>query len=198
MLNIEYPAQHLEHELSSRRPPFIAVVHDFLSPPECAGLVKRIEHLGPAAAPITLGAGRAVMRPEIRNNDRVMFEDVSLAAALFERLRSALPVREEAAIGLNERFRGYRYTRGQHFRPHFDGAYVRNERERSDITLLLYLSDGFVGGETLFNDLELRVAPRTGMALLFDHQILHEGCAVLGGTKYVLRSDVMYRRQNHP
>ena len=194
MLNIEFPAQRLERELSFPRPPFIAVVHDFLNRAECAELVQRIECIGPGAAPISLAGGRQVLLPEVRNNDRVMFEDVSLAASLFERLRPALPVREDTPVGHNERFRGYRYRAGQRFRPHFDGAYVRNERERSEITLLLYLSDGFVGGDTLFNDLNLRVIPRTGMALLFEHLILHEGCAVLGGTKYVLRSDVMYRR----
>jgi hypothetical protein len=32
------------------------------------------------------------------------------------------------------------------------------------------------------------------MALIFEHQILHEGAAVISGRKYVLRSDVMYGR----
>ena len=193
MLNIEYPAQRLEDGLSLPRTPFIAVVQDFLSGVECADLVQRIEAIGPGAAPITMAGGRQVNMPEIRNNDRVMFEDASLARSLFERLRPALPAREDMAVGLNERFRGYRYTTGQRFRPHYDGAYVRNERERSEITVLLYLSDGFVGGDTLFHDLDLRVVPKAGTALLFEHRILHEGCAVLAGRKYVLRSDVMYR-----
>jgi predicted 2-oxoglutarate/Fe(II)-dependent dioxygenase YbiX len=194
MLNIEYPAQGLGSGWSLPRAPFIAVVHDFLGRAECAELVGRIESIGPGAAPITVGGGQQVMMPDIRNNDRVMFEDVALAASLFERLRPALPAREDTAVGLNERFRGYRYTAGQRFQPHYDGAYVRNERERSEITVLLYLSDGFLGGDTLFNDLNVRVTPKTGMALLFEHPVLHEGCAVLAGTKYVLRSDVMYRR----
>jgi hypothetical protein len=30
------------------------------------------------------------------------------------------------------------------------------------------------------------------MALLFQHEVLHEGCAVESGVKYVLRTDVMY------
>jgi hypothetical protein len=30
------------------------------------------------------------------------------------------------------------------------------------------------------------------MALIFEHQLLHEGAAVTQGRKYVLRSDVMY------
>jgi hypothetical protein len=31
------------------------------------------------------------------------------------------------------------------------------------------------------------------MALLFQHQLLHEGSEVTSGVKYVVRSDVMYR-----
>jgi len=32
------------------------------------------------------------------------------------------------------------------------------------------------------------------MMLLFDHKILHAGMAVTSGTKYVLRTDVMYHK----
>ena len=59
---------------------------------------------------------------------------------------------------------------------------------------MVYLNEGFAGGETRFHDYEVDVVPRTGMALLFQHRVLHEGCVVTTGTKYVLRSDVMYRR----
>lgn len=34
--------------------------------------------------------------------------------------------------------------------------------------------------------------PRAGSALLFIHDTWHEGAAVTAGTKYVLRSDVLY------
>jgi hypothetical protein len=37
-----------------------------------------------------------------------------------------------------------------------------------------------------------QVRGRTGMALVFEHALTHEGAEVTGGTKYVLRSDVMY------
>jgi hypothetical protein len=36
------------------------------------------------------------------------------------------------------------------------------------------------------------MAARRGSLLLFEHAMLHEGCAVTAGTKYVLRSDAMY------
>jgi hypothetical protein len=55
---------------------------------------------------------------------------------------------------------------------------------------MVYLNGGFSGGETNFG--EVRVTPETGLGLLFDHYLLHEGTAVISGRKYVLRSDVMY------
>jgi hypothetical protein len=36
------------------------------------------------------------------------------------------------------------------------------------------------------------VTPAKGMALLFRHELFHEGSALAKGRKYVLRSDVMY------
>ena len=35
---------------------------------------------------------------------------------------------------------------------------------------------------------------RTGDALIFDHNILHEGATVVGGYKYMMRCEVMYMR----
>jgi hypothetical protein len=49
-------------------------------------------------------------------------------------------------VGLNERFRFYRYDPGQHFAPHMDGCYQRANGEESQFTFLVYLNDGFVGG----------------------------------------------------
>jgi hypothetical protein len=40
----------------------------------------------------------------------------------------------------------------------------------------------------------LRITPAKGMGLLFHHPILHRGDPVTTGHKYVLRTDVMYRR----
>ncbi len=57
---------------------------------------------------------------------------------------------------------------------------------------MLYLNDDFTGGATDFHDFAASVTPRTGMALLFQHMLLHEGATVLTGVKYVLRTDVMY------
>jgi hypothetical protein len=66
---------------------------------------------------------------------------------------------------------------------------------------MVYLNDDFDGGATSFSDDGfgfpggmLRITPAKGMGLLFHHPILHRGDPVTTGRKYVLRTDVMYRR----
>jgi len=56
---------------------------------------------------------------------------------------------------------------------------------------MIYLNDNYEGGETTFNDLTIR--PQQGMALVFLHDLEHEGSVVRQGVKYVLRSDIMFR-----
>lgn len=174
--------------------PLAFTLDSVLTPAECAALIDRIETLGPSAAPITTSAG-FVMRPDIRNNERVMFDDVPLAKMLFDRVAAHLPspLCGLQPVGANERFRCYRYTPGQRFAPHYDGAFIRDDQERSLLTFMVYLNEGFEGGATAFLDFDVTAIPRTGSALLFQHFMLHEGVSVRSGTKYVLRSDVMYR-----
>ncbi|MGV3623231.1 MAG: prolyl hydroxylase family protein [Archangium sp.] len=182
-------------ELDSRNPLVIAL-ENVLSPQECEALIARIEAEKPTAAPITTFGGFA-MRPDIRNNTRVMFDDVPLATTLFERVKRSLPERLEedwVLCGTNERLRCYRYAPGEYFRPHFDGAFHRNPDERSLLTFMVYLNDVDAGGDTAFPDLELSVKPRAGSALLFNHHLLHESTTLQRGLKYAVRSDVMYRR----
>ncbi len=168
---------------------------DVLTRDECAAAIARIEALGPVDAPITTAAGFE-MRPDVRNNQRVMFDDPALAALLYARIARSLPATLAGLrpVGANERFRCYRYTPGQRFAPHYDGAFVRNADERSELTLIVYLNHVFSGGATQFLDHDVTAIPRTGSALLFQHAMLHEGCIVTDGVKYVLRSDVMFGR----
>lgn len=169
-------------------------IHKFLTQEECGSLIGTAEQRGFSAAPITTSRG-FVMAPDIRNNTRYMVDDLSLAMRLWARLEPEIgDAAPRGALGLNERFRYYKYEAGQAFRWHRDGRYVRNEREASRLTFMIYLNDGFTGGDTEFDFPEQSVTPRTGMALLFEHGLYHQGAPVTEGTKYVLRSDVMYQR----
>jgi prolyl 4-hydroxylase len=168
-------------------------IDDVLSRADCAALIDRLEALGPTAAPITTARGFE-LRPDIRNNTRVMFDDEPLAARLFTAVASTLPsLPGREVVGANERLRCYRYSSGEYFAPHFDGSFHRTPREASALTLLVYLNDGFEGGRTRFCDEAIEVDPKPGRALLFFHHVRHAGNPVLRGVKYVVRSDIMYR-----
>ena len=180
----------------------IFVIHDFFSPEECAAAIAHTEVIGYGDAPITTGSG-PVINKSVRNNERVMHDDTELAVKLWERGKPFLqvPVRHWEPIGLNERFRYYRYDVGQRFDQHFDGFFRRTDDEVSYLTFMIYLNDDFQGGDTIFYTgwrtwcaEHLRVKPVRGSALVFVHQQLHEGGIVTFGRKYVLRTDVMYRR----
>ncbi|HKX28734.1 MAG TPA: 2OG-Fe(II) oxygenase, partial [Blastocatellia bacterium] len=93
----------------------------------------------------------------------------------------------------------YEYQAGQYFAPHSDRAFVRNETERSWYTFMIYLNEGFKGGETVFLvEPEKSIRPQTGMGLLFQHPIIHAGAEVTEGVKYAIRTDLMYRQEHGP
>jgi hypothetical protein len=124
---------------------------------------------------------------------------------------------------LNERLRFLKYTHGMYFREHCDGSYVTPDgKEMSFVTVHLYLNgevnniangrvDGverselpldqrpLVGGSTRFSSMNLAshldVLPQTGSCLVFQHRgLLHSGEDVVEGTKYTVRSDLMYQK----
>lgn len=185
----------LDDELDSRNP-LVLTVDGVLDDAECRALIERIEAAKPEFAPVTTMSG-FVNRPDIRNNDRVIFDDPALSTLLFDRVKAWLPERLETNWLLhsaNERLRCYRYRPGQFFASHFDGAFHRGPDERSVLTFMVYLNEVAGGGHTVFDDLELSVEPRAGRALLFNHHLRHQGARVDAGIKYAVRSDVMYRR----
>ncbi|MEL6181936.1 MAG: 2OG-Fe(II) oxygenase [Myxococcota bacterium] len=173
----------------------IYTISSFLTPEECQALIAHTEALGYDEAPVTTRRGPVMMK-EVRNNTRVMVDDVPEAQRLWKRLAPMYPKGfpwPQAPIGLNERLRFYRYAPGQRFKPHRDGSYRRPNGEWSQVTFMVYLNGGFEGGATRFLDGDgCTVVPEEGKALLFAHMLMHEGAAVTSGCKYVLRSDVMY------
>lgn len=181
-------------------PQYIATLTGLISPARCRAEIEATEALGYAEAPVTIGHNEFAMLPQLRNNTRVMIDDTERAAWLWSLLGPHLPDGPGGAwrfVGLNERLRYYRYTPGQKFDWHLDGAFVRSADERSLLTVLFYLNGDFEGGETRFrfdDGRQLEVAPSCGGALVFAHPLMHQGAPVSSGVKYVMRSDVMMRR----
>jgi hypothetical protein len=150
-----------------------------------------------------------------RTNFRLAVSDPSFAAYLFKYSGLAdfthdwtvkLGKRTLECKGLHSNIRIYKYEQGTFFGPHYDSS-TRDPITgfNSYWTLLIYLSgkeDGVEGGETVFykdgktKGGEIAVGIERGLALLHRHGgsdcLLHEGRTVTKGTKWVLRSDLLF------
>jgi prolyl 4-hydroxylase len=170
----------------------IFTIDHFRTTQQCQDFIAKSEAIGYEPATIETEKGQQVVK-SVRNNNRVLHTDVALADMLWRQLMPFAPrqIGNSVAIGLNELFRFYKYQPGQEFKKHRDQSYIRNEWEASYYTFMIYLNDDYTGGETTFNDITIQ--PQQCMALLFLHSLEHEGSPVTTGTKYVLRTDIMYK-----
>ncbi|KAJ3558670.1 hypothetical protein NM688_g785 [Phlebia brevispora] len=191
----------------------ILVIDDLFTAEECKAFVRFMDKL-----PLELTPPPKKGEAE-RVNHRISMTAPTFATRLFAVLAPHLPsfpypqsvkrsntTSHRAPHSLNTNIRMYKYTAGQYFGPHYDDS-VRDTvtGAKSEWTLLIYLTgtqDGVEGGETLFYK-EQKGQPRAtitppltrGTALLHRHGnecLLHEGSPILKGTKYVLRSDLMF------
>jgi len=186
-------------------------IEQLLTSEECRGLVESAERAG-------LEAVSWEYDPRYRDCHRVVCRDEVFASELWRRLQPLLH-RDDlheirpigwgtegvwAPCGMNECLRISRYDTGGHFAMHRDGPFVLNDDTRSIFTVLCYLNEDFKGGATVFEktdadgssrmgEMEV-VEPRTGSALVFTHDARHEGRQVFEGSKYVLRTDLMFSR----
>jgi len=172
------------------------MIEGFLTESECENLIILSESKGYEEAKVGLSSGAKLMK-NIRNNYRIKYLDSNLAEKYWLRLKPFCPSKLDdwEAIGLYEEFRFYRYELNQRFKRHIDGRIKRSELEESRITFMIYLNEDYEGGSTQFDEVEIK--PQMGMALCFIHEEKHEGCPVKEGEKYILRTDVMYRKERN-
>lgn len=74
-----------------------------------------------------------------------------------------------------------RYNRGDFYSNHIDTDPVNLRRH----SVIMYLNDNFEGGETIFPNKGIVVAPMAGHCILFPPGEVHRGDPVLSGTKYI-------------
>jgi prolyl 4-hydroxylase len=170
----------------------IWTIDNFWSASQCQTFIDKSESIGYEVATIDTEKGKKVV-DTVRNNQRILHSDIQLAEAIWNQLKDFVPAKlgNSVAVGLNELFRFYRYEPGQQFKKHRDQSFIRNDAEASYYTFMIYLNDGYEGGDTTF-DL-INIHPKKGTALLFLHSLEHSGSEVTQGIKYVLRTDIMYK-----
>ena len=161
-----------------------------LTPAECEHVARMaIDVMAPASVihPVT---GQAIRHPH-RTSDGALLGPTreTLAVRAVNRRLAAI---SETHIDQGEALTVLRYAPGQEFRPHHDSLTgTVNQRTK---TVLVYLNEGFVGGETVFPHYGLSVTPRGGDALLFlntgpdgrpDPRAQHAGASVRQGVKWL-------------
>jgi prolyl 4-hydroxylase len=174
--------------------PLFWTVPTILRPDECDLYIQKMKSTQEAeVAPITGKTGE-VIDTKVRSNTRLMYDDQAWANELGARLKENIP---QTLMGrrfahVNERIRLYRYASGQKHGSHWDTPVELADKRETLLTLVLYLNDNFEGGETVFDELNKTIKPQPGLALLFQHRVLHTATPVTAGEKFVMRSDVFY------
>ena len=182
---------------------------------ECEEFIKQTEELG------YLEDAAVSLPRTVRHNDNITWVVDDLTHdIIWDRCKDFMYDDKEIfygkkTLGLNKRFRFYKYSEGDFFKLHTDGSWpgsrvVNKElitdfyKDRySQMTFLILLSEDFEGGETQFvvnkNGTKELINIRTpkGGVLCFPHGLhplhcLHSSNTISSGIKYIIRTDVLF------
>jgi len=157
-----------------------------------------------------------------------------LAEVLFERIKASYPCNRNfieaknidhdnhsswELNSINPLFRFIKYTNGGSLVPHYDAPYIKDNKERTLVTLVIYLTSNKCGGETRFikdpqsniscyhrnledwdrfpknSEIISKINPSKGNALIFDHRTLHDSKKILNDKKIIIRTDLIFTRK---
>ena len=169
--------------------PAIVRWRGFLSPQECAHIALSTQDiLGPSMV-ADPSNGRLIANPVRRSSEAQIGptrESLPIQAIL-KRIAAAT----NTDVRQGEPLTVLHYAPGQEYRPHLDALpHVENQRVA---TVILYLNEGYVGGETHFLAPDQAVAGRAGDAICFinvlpdqtpDPAARHAGLPVQQGAKW--------------
>lgn len=168
---------------------------DFLNAAQCRRLIALIDA---NRRPSTLLSDEA--KPDFRTSESCDMDrwspDVRPVDEAFAALLGLDPAQGET-------MQGQRYAPGQHFRAHHDFFFrtesywkkATAEGGQRTWTAMLYLNDVDEGGATWFPQAGIRVAPKRGLALIWNNMsadgspnplTVHEGMPVVRGVKYIV------------
>ena len=190
-------------------PPAAFVIENFLSAEEVAALLALRSHTD--------------TKPEkLQGRTRTALFVQRIGAGLWGRLKPHVidmslgngprckPETWKRPSGLNEHIKFQAYAKHGIFHQHKDGYALRvkgqpgttleNEGDQSLLTVLIYLNDvpARDGGSTSFlaadEERLVKVQPRAGMLLGFDHRLTHTGSYLRSGEKHLILTQVMYQK----
>ncbi len=175
-----------------------------LTSSDCSQLINLANSIGFTPSTVNIH-GQLKSVPTIRNNERIEFQNSTLASQLLPYVLDAFPeissFKNRTFLELNNNFRFYRYFKDQYFKPHKDGHVIDDNKE-SLLTILFYLNDcsNDSGGQTILmpngfshSHSWISISPTKGSVLIFDHDCWHESKPLNFGEKFVLRTDAFFQ-----
>jgi prolyl 4-hydroxylase len=183
------PLSDFCHEVLGTSPRVVRFPN-FFSHEECAHVAGAGAPLLEPARVIDPRTGRWLAHP-IRTSDNAVIgpanEDLVIRA-----LNARIAFASGTRIDHGEPLTILRYRPGQQYRPHLDT--IQGAANQRVATMLVYLNEGFGGGETTFPAAALTIKPQIGDGVLFfntladgrrDPTSLHAGLPVTRGVKWL-------------
>jgi hypothetical protein len=189
----------------------IWVIRNFLDPvQECPNWIRHVESL----SEWHYMAQRSTRYLASRECHRMHRQDADTAEIIYQRLVTSCGDLDHDVLnnyfsagwklsGANPNLRLYKYEKGMAFGKHIDGSNVMPDGGVTKMTVLIYLSEcgggatRFVGDHMAVSTPEICFSPQAGAMLIHVHGddcLEHEADPVTSGTKYVLRTDLVFTR----
>lgn len=168
--------------------PDVSLFRQLLTAEECRYLIERSQPRFQPSVIVDPASGQLRPHP-VRTSENAFFpwiDETPVIHAINRRIAAA----SGTEVHAGEPLQILRYQPGQEYRPHHD-ALPHTDNQRI-LTMLVYLSDRYEGGETLFLSTGLKVKGEIGDALLFrnadaqgrpDPLAQHAGLPVTAGEK---------------
>lgn len=182
--------------------PDVRLFREVLTRAECEWIATRAQPFLEPSFIEEPGTGKRIPHP-VRTSKGMSYGPLQ-EDLVVNRINRRIARLSGTAYGWGEPLHVLSYEPGQEYKPHVDALPgAANQRQA---TAILYLNDGYEGGETVFPDLDLTVRSKPGDMLLFanvdasgrgDARSRHAGLPVTSGHKWIATRWIRQRRY-HP
>jgi prolyl 4-hydroxylase len=183
--------------------PDVGLCRGFLSPAEAEYLAAIADPFLQPSLVVDERTGQTIPHP-VRRSDGAMF-GVRLEDAVVAAINRRIAALTDTGYDQGEPLQLLRYRRGNEYRAHVDT--LPGEPNQRLFTVIVYLTEGYEGGETVFPRTGLRVKGRLGDALVFRNLTLgdqpdpltqHAGLPVASGEKMIATRWIRIDRFSYP